>query len=587
MPDTHTTPFAPAAASRLVGAYVIDLAILAALLGITWFVYFTPLTMTLITIEAVLASAIMLGATGRTPGMAAMKVCLIRDEGDAQTPSLGSAIAYTAMNVGLQLTVVGPLAAFAMVNDGHTWLTGPTGTRLVDLRKHAALAAGPGDAVLGGGGYSRPERTPSGFDAVHTSPVSQDWGAPSAPLVPVPSSAPDRSAPGYRANDPYGPEFAAAQQGGAAAPGVPSGYGFSVPAAPAAPGAAGPSVPAAPGPSVPAAPAAPGAAGPSVPSAPVPSSVPSAPVPPSGPSYGGSYGGPSVPPAPSAPAPGRIGGPTQFDEVLAAPADPATPVASASGVPAAPVVPSAPASMSVPGVRSAPTPSAPVAGSMPSAPAGSAASSAPAPSVPSAPASMSASGVRSAPTPSAPVAGSMPSAPAGSAASSALAPSVPSAPAPPPSRRDYQAAQAGTQASSQWGGDGRSQAGVPGRSQWGAPAAPAVRPLLWIIFDSGQRELIDSPLTLGRAPASVEGSRSVVVPDTTVSLSRTHMRVGPTANGAWIEDSFSANGTQIRTPDGRITALTGGQAVEVPAGTEILMGERRATIVYADADTAH
>lgn len=434
MPDTHTTPFAPAAASRLVGAYVIDLAILAALLGITWFVYFTPLTMTLITIEAVLASAIMLGATGRTPGMAAMKVCLIRDEGDAQTPSLGSALAYTAMNVGLQLTVVGPLAAFAMVNDGHTWLTGPTRTRLVDLRKHAALAAGPGDAALSGGGYSRPERTPSGFDAVHTSPVSQDWGAPSAPLVPVPSSAPDRSAPGYRANDPYGPEFAAAQQGGAAAPGVPSGYGFSVPAAPA---------------------------------------------------------------------------------------------------------------------------------------------------------SMSASGVRSAPTPSAPVAGSMPSAPAGSAASSALAPSVPSAPAPPPSRRDYQAAQAGTQAPSQWGGDGRSQAGVPGRSQWGAPAAPTVRPLLWIIFDSGQRELIDSPLTLGRAPASVEGSRSVVVPDTTVSLSRTHMRVGPTANGAWIEDSFSANGTQIRTPDGRITALTGGQAVEVPAGTEILMGERRATIVYADADTAH
>lgn len=232
MPDTHTTPFAPAAASRLVGAYVIDLAILAALLGITWFVYFTPLTMTLITVEAVLASAIMLGATGRTPGMAAMKVCLIRDEGDAQTPSLGSAIAYTAMNVGLQLTVVGPLAAFAMVNDGHTWLTGPTRTRLVDLRKHAALAAGPGDAALSGGGYSRPERTPSGFDAVHTSPVSQDWGAPSAPLVPVPSGAPDRSAPGYRANDPYGPEFAAAQQGGAAAPGVPSGYGFSVPAAP-------------------------------------------------------------------------------------------------------------------------------------------------------------------------------------------------------------------------------------------------------------------------------------------------------------------------------------------------------------------
>lgn len=542
MPDTHTTPFAPAAASRLVGAYVIDLAILAALLGITWFVYFTPLTMTLITVEAVLASAIMLGATGRTPGMAAMKVCLIRDEGDAQTPSLGSAIAYTAMNVGLQLTVVGPLAAFAMVNDGHTWLTGPTRTRLVDLRKHAALAAGPGDAALSGGGYSRPERTPSGFDAVHTSPVSQDWGAPSAPLVPVPSGAPDRSAPGYRANDPYGPDFAAA----------PAAPGFSVPAGPAAPAAA---------------------------------SVPAAPAPRSGPSYGGSYGGSSVPPAPSAPAAGHVGGPTQFDEVLAAPAGPSAPtpaapavpsvpsalagsgapVASASGVPA---TSSAPPLMSVPAVPSAPSvPSAPASTSVPGVPAAS-----------SAPASMSVPSARSAPTPSAPVARSMPSAPA---------PSVPSAPAPPPSRRDYQAAQARMQAPSQWGGGGQPQVGVPGRSQWGAPAAPAARPLLWIIFDSGQRELIDSPLTLGRAPASVEGSRSVVVPDTTVSLSRTHMRVGPAANGAWIEDSFSANGTQIRTPDGRITALTGGQAVEVPAGTEILMGERRATIVYADADTAH
>ena len=553
MPDTHTTPFAPAAASRLVGAYVIDLAILAALLGITWFVYFTPLTMTLITVEAVLASAIMLGATGRTPGMAAMKVCLIRDEGDAQTPSLGSAIAYTAMNVGLQLTVVGPLAAFAMVNDGHTWLTGPTGTRLVDLRKHAALAAGHGDAALSGGGYSRPERTPSGFDAVHTSPVSQDWGAPSAPLVPVPSGVPDRSAPGYRANDPYGPEFAAA----------PAAPGFSVPAAPSVASAA---------------------------------SVPAAAAPRSGPSYGGSYGGSSVPPAPSAPAAGHVGGPTQFDEVLAAPAGPSAPAVPSAYTSAAPAASSAPASMSgpaapsAPGVPSTSVPAAPSAPgvsstSVPAAPSAPGVSSAPAstsvPGVPaasSAPASMSVPSARSAPTPSAPVARSMPSAPT---------PSVPSAPAPPPSRRDYQAAQAGMQAPSQWGGGGQPQVGVPGRSQWGAPAAPAARPLLWIIFDSGQRELIDSPLTLGRAPASVEGSRSVVVPDTTVSLSRTHMRVGPAANGAWIEDSFSANGTQIRTPDGRITALTGGQAVEVPAGTEILMGERRATIVYADADTAH
>ena len=150
-------------------------------------------------------------------------------------------------------------------------------------------------------------------------------------------------------------------------------------------------------------------------------------------------------------------------------------------------------------------------------------------------------------------------------------------PGPPPSRRDVQAAQ--RSGVSQWGG--------AGQSQWGAPATPPRMQLLWLIFDSGQRELIDMPVTLGRAPAAVEGSRAVVVPDATMSLSRTHMRVGPTASGAWIEDSFSANGTQIRTPDGRVMELTGGQAVEVPAGTEVIMGDRRATIVYADADSVH
>ena len=163
-------------------------------------------------------------------------------------------------------------------------------------------------------------------------------------------------------------------------------------------------------------------------------------------------------------------------------------------------------------------------------------------------------------------------------------------PAPPPSRRAVQAGQAAQQAyaaQQAQGVQGGAQWGDAGRSQWGAPAAPARAQLLWIIFDSGQRELIDEPLTLGRQPVPVEGTRSIIVPDTTLSLSRTHMRIGPTAAGAWIEDAFSANGTEIRTPDGRIAALAGGQAVEVPAGTEIVIGDRRATIVLADADSVH
>lgn len=463
MADTTKTPFAHAPASRLVGAYLIDLLVLGALLGVTWYVHFTAWTIGIITAEAVVASALMLGASGRTPGMALMRVCLIRDEDDAQTPSLGAALGYTALAVLLQLTGVGLLASYAMVHDGRTWLSGPTRTRFVDLRKHAALAAGPGEVERS----ERPSRAPSGFDSVHEG--ADQWSAPAAPLTPVPSSAPDYSAPGQRANDPYGEDY-------------------SAPAMPAV------------------------------------SPLPAA---------------PAMPAAPAAPAARE---PNAFDALLAPPQGAPDTHRPAPQRPAAPTTPAAPAVPPVPAAPAAPA-------QVPAPPSWGA----PAQQVPPQPAQASYGG------------GGQYAAPASGV------------PGPPPSRRDVQAAQ--RSGASQWGG--------AGQSQWGAPATPPRTQLLWLIFDSGQRELIDMPVTLGRAPAAVEGSRAVVVPDATMSLSRTHMRLGPTATGAWIEDSFSANGTQIRTPDGRIMELTGGQAVEVPAGTEVIMGDRRATIVYADADSVH
>lgn len=469
MADTTKTPFAHAPASRLVGAYLIDLLVLGALLGVTWYVHFTAWTIGIITAEAVVASALMLGVSGRTPGMALMRVCLIRDEDDAQTPSLGAALGYTALATLLQVTVVGLLASYAMVHDGRTWLSGPTRTRFVDLRKHAALAAGPGEVERS----ERPSRAPSGFDSVHEG--ADQWSAPAAPLTPVPSSAPDYSAPGQRANDPYGEDY-------------------SAPAMPAV------------------------------------SPLPAA---------------PAMPAAPAAPAARE---PNAFDALLAPPQGAPDTHRPAPQRPAAPTTPAAPAVPPVPAVPAAPAaPAAPA--QVPAPPSWGA----PAQQVPPQPAQASYGG------------GGQYAAPASGV------------PGPPPSRRDVQAAQ--RSGASQWGG--------AGQSQWGVPATPPRMQLLWLIFDSGQRELIDMPVTLGRAPAAVEGSRAVVVPDATMSLSRTHMRLGPTATGAWIEDSFSANGTQIRTPDGRVMELTGGQAVEVPAGTEVIMGDRRATIVYADADSVH
>lgn len=517
MPDTTKTPFAPAGPSRLVGAYVIDMLVLGVLLAATWLVYFTPLTITLITIEAVIAAGIMLGATGRTPGMAAMHVCLIRDDDDTQTPSLGAAMGYTALTALLQITIVGPLACFAMARDGRTWLTGPTRTRFVDLRKHAALAAGPGEAGMAGY-YERPRpgQAPNGFDGVHPVSSPGQWGAPSAPLTPVPQAALDYSAPGQRANDPYGPDYGVPQ----ATPPVPS-----VPSAP--------SIPAAPPQGMPdthrPAPQQPAAQAPAVPSEPTFSS-----------------------PDSGVPAPRQT--------TAQAPAVPSVPAFSSpdSGVPTF-------------SAQASSAPAAPVHGAQD--PWGAPAQQPPAQSGYSqaAPASYSEPSFETMPY---------------HAANGTTA----GVPAPPPSRRAVQAGQAAQQAfaaQQAHGAQGGAQWGDAGRSQWGAPAAAARPQLLWIIFDSGQRELIDEPLTIGRRPAPVEGTRSIIVPDNTLSLSRTHMRIGPTAAGAWIEDAFSANGTEIRTPDGRIAALAGGQAVEVPAGTEIIIADRRATIVLADADSVH
>lgn len=462
MPDTTKTPFAHAPASRLVGAYLIDLLVLGALVGVTWYVHFTTWTIGMITAEAVVASALMLGASGRTPGMALMRVCLIRDEEDAQTPSLGAALGYTALAVLLQVTVVGLLASYAMVRDGRTWLSGPTHTRFVDLRKHAALAAGPGEVERA----ERSSRAPSGFDSVREG--ADQWSAPATPLTPAPSPAPDYSAPVQRANGPYG-------------------EGYSAPATPA------------------------------------------------------------VSPLPAAPAAPAAHEPNEFEALLAPPQGAPDTHRPAPQRPAVPSVPAAPA---VPPVPSVPAPSTPAA-----------------PAQVPAPPSWGAPSQQLSPQPSQ----------ASYGAGAQFAAPASGVPGPPPSRRDVQAAQ--RSGASQWGG--------AGQSQWGAPAAPPRTQLLWLIFDSGQRELIDMPLTIGRAPVAVEGSRGVVVPDVTMSLSRTHMRVGPTATGAWIEDSFSANGTEIRTPDGRVMELAGGQAVEVPAGTEVIMYDRRATIVYADADSVH
>ena len=111
------------------------------------------------------------------------------------------------------------------------------------------------------------------------------------------------------------------------------------------------------------------------------------------------------------------------------------------------------------------------------------------------------------------------------------------------------------------------------------PPDPMPKREIWAVMDSGDRELVDSTLILGRAPSSDDpAARLVTIADSTRSLSRTHLRLGPTRTGVWVEDAFSANGTSARTPDGTLAELPRGQKRSVPIGTVLIMGERTLTI---------
>lgn len=161
-------------------------------------------------------------------------------------------------------------------------------------------------------------------------------------------------------------------------------------------------------------------------------------------------------------------------------------------------------------------------------------------------------------------------APAASAqASSRTAPARPqSAPATPPTRQ-------------------RPVAAPPQGAPRSAPRPAAAKPTAGangahtgLLLDTGQSIPVDRTIVLGRAPSPVSpGDVPIPVDDQTRSLSRTHVRITPTASGISIVDMNSANGTRARTPNGRTHTLVPGQPLELPLNSQLLLGERLISVV--------
>ena len=165
-----------------------------------------------------------------------------------------------------------------------------------------------------------------------------------------------------------------------------------------------------------------------------------------------------------------------------------------------------------------------------------------------------------------------PAAPAASAqASSHAAPARPQgAPATPPTRQRPLAAP---------------PQGAPRSAPRPASATHAAGPSTngphtGLLLDTGQSIPVDRTIVLGRAPSPVSpGDVPIPVDDQTRSLSRTHVRITPTASGISIVDMNSANGTRARTPNGRTHTLVPGQPLELPLNSQLLLGERLISVV--------
>jgi len=101
-----------------------------------------------------------------------------------------------------------------------------------------------------------------------------------------------------------------------------------------------------------------------------------------------------------------------------------------------------------------------------------------------------------------------------------------------------------------------------------------------LIADTGERADLDAiPTVIGRDPSPTGGEHVLVLADPSMSMSRTHARVGVDARGVWVEDAYSANGTSFVQPDGQVVPLARGQRHYIAVGCTLLIGDRTVTVV--------
>ena len=611
----------PASATSRLLALLVDALVLLAAGLVGWALLDSQVLAAMTAVEALAVLTLVRAVTGRSPGALATRTAMVR-AGTQTAPGLWPALARQALLVALGLTVLGPVVMVALSRDGRDWVDWLVGTGAVDLRERHDPT--PQEVLVN-------IPTSQGVPEPQASPALA-WQGPSHPGRPVgPGSLAGLGSPvGEGGLAGLGPGRAGPEQTGPGQVGFPTGPGQVGPGpepdwasprtAPVTPSHPGPAA-SRPGPAV-----RPFLPEPVVPLSPTPGGLPS-PVPqplsptPSAPSARPEAAAspepvPDEEPAPTV-GPAPVVGP-EPDAGLTPSAGPepdAPPAAPAPQDPAAQLLaetPPAPAARQPGPVR--PPQLAPVAPSLPepveqptpvlqplplvSAPS-SASPAAPAPGTPDdAPSEPEQAPPASGTPDDAPDLAQTPDDDADVPADHDVAPepeqalphdqehSAPSPQDPPPTREPSPdpapspisgSSPAAAPLAAQ---EPREEPDADQAHRSPAQAPTQAGPIPYLVVDSGERLPVDDTvLVLGRAPSTSDpGQRLVTLSDPTRSLSRTHLRVGCSKHGVWVEDAFSANGTHVRMRDGASYFLPRGERVEVPFGTVLLLGERRLTI---------
>jgi hypothetical protein len=111
-----------------------------------------------------------------------------------------------------------------------------------------------------------------------------------------------------------------------------------------------------------------------------------------------------------------------------------------------------------------------------------------------------------------------------------------------------------------------------------AALVPAAAAYLSVRLSTGQVLVLDRPVVIGRKPSvsRVSGTdmpQLVVVPSPTLDISRAHLEVRASGDGAVVVDLRSMNGSVVTLPGGEQQLLRDGGELAIPPGTRLDIGD--------------